>query len=69
MILATKGPRAYEEFVKALEKNHCFLARKLLKEGAYSAGLHETVSVSNFEVFFVHFVNTTYLIYSNIFLT
>jgi len=36
MILATKGPRAYEEFVKALENNHSFLACQLLKEGAYS---------------------------------
>ena len=33
MMLATKGPRAYEEFVKALEKDHCFLACQLLKEG------------------------------------
>jgi len=32
MVLATKGPRAYEEFVKALEKDHCFLACQLLKE-------------------------------------
>ena len=24
MILTTKGPTAYEEFVKALEKDHCF---------------------------------------------
>jgi len=38
MVLATKGPRAYEEFVKALEKDHCFLACQLLKEGTYSAG-------------------------------
>jgi len=52
MILATKGPKAYKEFVKALEKNQCFLACQLLKEGAYSAGRHETVSVSNFQVFF-----------------
>ena len=36
MMLATKGPRAYEEFVKALEKDHCFLACQLLKEGMYS---------------------------------
>lgn len=45
MVLATKGPRAYEEFVKALEKDHCFLACQLLKEGMYSAGQHEIVSV------------------------
>lgn len=45
MTLATKGPRAYEEFVKALEKDHCFLACQLLKEGIYSAGQHEIVSV------------------------
>ncbi len=38
MILATKGPAAYEEFVKALEKDHCSLACQLLKEGRYSAG-------------------------------
>ncbi len=38
MILATKGPAAYEEFVKALEKDHCYLACQLLKEGRYSAG-------------------------------
>lgn len=45
MMLATKGPRAYEEFVKALEKDHCFLACQLLKEGMYSLGQHEMVSV------------------------
>ncbi|XP_020622142.1 uncharacterized protein LOC110059758 isoform X3 [Orbicella faveolata] len=33
MILATKGPRAYEEFVKTLEKDQCSLACQLLKEG------------------------------------
>lgn len=33
MMLATKGPRAYEEFVKALEKDQYFLACQLLKEG------------------------------------
>lgn len=32
MMLATKGARAYEEFVKALEKDQCFLACQLLKE-------------------------------------
>jgi len=32
MILATKGPRAYEEFVKTLEKDQCSLACQLLKE-------------------------------------
>lgn len=57
MILATKGPRAYEEFVKVLEKNHCFLACQLLKEGAYSAGRHKTVSVSNFRVFFLYILH------------
>ena len=42
LILATKGPWAYEEFVKALEKDHCFLACQLLKEGKYNAlGQHE----------------------------
>lgn len=45
MMLATKGPRAYEEFVKALEKDHCFLACQLLKEGMYSLGQHEMVFV------------------------
>ena len=45
MMLATKGPRAYEEFVKALEKDHCFLACQLLKEGLYRMGQHEMVSV------------------------
>lgn len=44
MILATKGLRAYEEFVKALEKDQCFLACQLLKEGTYSAGQHEMVA-------------------------
>jgi len=48
IILSMKGPRAYQELVKALENNHCFLACQLLKEGAYSAGKHENVSVSNF---------------------
>lgn len=33
MMLATKGPRAYEEFMKALEKDQCSLACQLLKEG------------------------------------
>ena len=37
MMLATKGPKAYEELVKVLEKDHCFLACQLLKEGTYSA--------------------------------
>ena len=45
MILTTKGPRAYEEFVKALEKDHCFLACQLLKEGTCCADQHEVVSV------------------------
>ena len=53
MILATKGPRAYEEFVKALEKDHSYLACQLLKEGTYSAIVHQVVSVSNFRVNFV----------------
>jgi len=67
MILATKGPRAYEEFVKALEKNHCFLAYQLLKEGVYM----KPFLCQIFEYCFVHFayVKTTYLINSNIFLT
>jgi len=43
MMLASKGPREYEEFVKALEKDQCFLACQLLKEGMYSAGHHEMV--------------------------
>jgi len=38
MILATKGPRAYEEFLKTLEKDQCSLACQLLKEGMYFAG-------------------------------
>ena len=42
MISATKGPEAYEEFVKALENDHCFLACKLLKEGGYIAHQQET---------------------------
>ena len=46
MILTTKGPRAYEEFMKALEKDHCFLACQLLKEGTCSADQHEMVSVA-----------------------
>jgi len=37
MMLATKGPKAYEEFVKALEKDDCFLACQLLKEGTCNA--------------------------------
>ncbi len=43
LILATKGPAAYEEFVKALEKDHSSLACQLLKEGRYmwSAGQHK----------------------------
>ena len=45
MTLVTKGPRAYEEFVRALEKDHCFLVCQLLKEGIYRAGQHEIVSV------------------------
>ena len=45
MMLATKGPRAYEEFVKVLEEDHCFLACQLLKEGMYSRGQHEIVYV------------------------
>lgn len=45
MILTTKGPRAYEEFVKALEKDHCFLACQLLKEGTCCADQPEVVSV------------------------
>jgi len=38
MMLATKGPRAHDEFVKTLEKDHCSLACQLLKEGRYFAG-------------------------------
>ena len=45
MVIATKGPRAYEELVKALEKDQCFLACQLLKEGTYSTGQHEMASV------------------------
>lgn len=45
MMLATKGPRAYKEFMKTLEESHCFLAFQLLKEGMYSVGQHEMVSV------------------------
>ena len=45
IMLAKKGPRAYEEFVKVLEKDQCSLAYQLLKEGMYSAGQHEMVSV------------------------
>ena len=45
MILATKGPRAYEEFVKALENDHCFLACKLLKEGRFIA--HQQKCIKN----------------------
>ena len=43
MMLATKGPRAYEEFVKTLEKDQCFLACQLLKEGMYNAGHHVNI--------------------------
>ena len=46
MMLATKGPRAYEEFVKALEKDHSFLACQLLKEGTYSADQFKMWQVS-----------------------
>ena len=46
MMLATKGPRAYEEFVKALEMDQCFLACQLLKEGRCIADQHERVSVT-----------------------
>ena len=54
MMLVTKGPRAYEEFVKALEKDHCFLACQLLKEGMCSAGQHEMVFVI-ISKYFVHY--------------
>lgn len=32
-MIADKGPEAYEEFVKALEKRKCFVVYYLLKEG------------------------------------
>lgn len=38
-ILPTKGPTAYQEFVKALEVNQSFLACKLLREGKYIISL------------------------------
>ena len=53
LMLATKGRRAYEEFKKALEKDHCFLACQLLKEGMYSVGQHEMVSVVNSKHFWI----------------
>ena len=58
MMLATKGPRAYEEFVKALEKTQCSLACQLLKEGMHTAGQHEMVSVL-FSKYFVDYPYTS----------
>ena len=34
-ILPRRGPKAYQEFVNALEENQSFLACKLLREGKY----------------------------------
>lgn len=48
--LPTKGPRAYQEFVKALEKKQSFLACILLREGRYNLSHHlRCLTYANFK--------------------
>ena len=48
-ILPTRGPRAYEVFVKALEKTQPFLACILLRAGRYRRSVCDIAFVSQFK--------------------